>query len=248
MSCPRSLSQPANAGTVMAGRCADRHYVRMLDMTGPEDRRAVADPIRVALLNDYEIVLAGIAQILAAYPQRVRVVELDANTPVLNDVDIVLYDTFAQAQADALDLTVLPTDYAGKLVIFSWNNDAELTSAAVAAGATGYLSKGINAEQLVTALEQVHAGEHVHLATEGDHFGRWPGDSLGLSARESEVLALICQGLSNKQICQRAFLGMNTVKTYIRTLYRKIGVSTRTQAVLFGIDHGFAPDHRRITL
>ena len=59
------------------------------------------------------------------------------------------------------------------------------------------------------------------------------------------MLALICQGLSNQQITERAFLSINTVKSYVRTLYQKIGVESRTQAVLWGIDHGFRPDRVR---
>ena len=54
------------------------------------------------------------------------------------------------------------------------------------------------------------------------------------------MLTLITQGLSNQEIADRAFLGINTVKTYIRTAYRKIGAGSRTQAVLWGIQHGFA--------
>ena len=67
----------------------------------------------------------------------------------------------------------------------------------------------------------------------------------GLSPREAEVLALICQGFSNDEIADRAYLSINTVKTYVRTLYRKIGVESRTRALLWGIDHGFRPDRVR---
>ena len=74
----------------------------------------------------------------------------------------------------------------------------------------------------------------------------WPGRGEGLSEREAEILAFITQGLSNADVSARTYLWPNTVKSYIRTLYRKIGVASRTQAVLWGIDHGFAPDHHRI--
>jgi DNA-binding NarL/FixJ family response regulator len=74
----------------------------------------------------------------------------------------------------------------------------------------------------------------------------WPGRSEGLSDRESEVLALITQGLSNADVARLTYLSTNTVKSYIRTIYRKIGVGSRTQAVLWGIRHGFAPDRHRI--
>jgi DNA-binding NarL/FixJ family response regulator len=86
------------------------------------------------------------------------------------------------------------------------------------------------------------SGDSADPGAEDPAFGAWPGQALGLSERESEVLALICQGLSNDDITKRAYLSINTVKTYIRTLYRKIGVTSRTQAVLWGLDHGFEPD------
>ena len=64
--------------------------------------------------------------------------------------------------------------------------------------------------------------------------------------REAEVLALITQGRSNREIADVMYLSINTVKTYIRSAYRKIGVTGRPQAMLWGIDHGFQPDHDRI--
>ena len=73
-----------------------------------------------------------------------------------------------------------------------------------------------------------------------------PASTKGLTERESEILALITQGLSNAEVSARTFLSPNTVKSYIRTVYRKIGVSSRTQAVLWGVDNGFSPDHHRI--
>ena len=66
--------------------------------------------------------------------------------------------------------------------------------------------------------------------------------------RESEIIALITQGLSNQEIAERSYLSINSVKTYIRTAYRKIGVHRRSQAVAWGIAHGFLPTkarHRR---
>ena len=52
--------------------------------------------------------------------------------------------------------------------------------------------------------------------------------------------------MSNSQVAGLTFLSPNTVKSYIRTIYRKIGVESRTQAVLWGVHHGFTPDHHRI--
>ena len=72
-----------------------------------------------------------------------------------------------------------------------------------------------------------------------------PGKEHGLTAREAEIIALITQGLSNQEIAERSYLSINSVKTYIRTAYRKIGVTRRSQAVLWGIKHGFQPDVMR---
>ena len=83
------------------------------------------------------------------------------------------------------------------------------------------------------------------VAEPGLPLGVWPGQSQGLTARESEVLSLITQGLSNQEIADRCYLSINSVKTYIRTAYRKMGVTRRSQAVLWGLAHGFEPDHFR---
>ena len=76
--------------------------------------------------------------------------------------------------------------------------------------------------------------------------GVWPGREFGLTEREAEVLALITQGLSNQEIAERSYLSINSVKTYIRTAYRKIGVTRRSQAVVWGMKHGFEPDRVRV--
>ena len=75
--------------------------------------------------------------------------------------------------------------------------------------------------------------------------GGWRGRDPGLSAREAEVIALITQGLGNEEIASRTCVSINTVKSYIRAAYRKIGVDSRTRAVLWGVDHGFRPDSMR---
>lgn len=204
-------------------------------------------PIRVAIVNDYELVVVGIAGILSRFPDRVRVVELDTGMVPESDVDLVLYDSFGQPQGAALDISSVKGRTGAKVVVYSWNTQPELVEQSLVAGASGYISKGVSGEELVEQLERIHGGETVVTGPDDitGEVGRWPGDEHGLSPREAEVLALICQGLSNEEICDRAFLSINTVKTYVRTLYRKIEVDSRTQAVLWGVDHGFRPDHMR---
>lgn len=205
-------------------------------------------PVRVAINDDYEIVVAGVAALLAPYADRLEVVELDSNKATASNVDIVLYDTFGQDQGQHMDLRSLSVTGKPKVVVFSWNVQPELIHAAIATGAAGYLWKGMATADMVEALERVHAGETVtppEAARSDPAVGAWPGREFGLAAREAEVVALITQGLTNQEIADKVYLSINSVKTYIRTAYRKIGVQRRSQAVAWGLKNGFAPDHVR---
>ena len=216
-------------------------------MTPPEDR----SPILVALVDDYDVVLAGVANMLDRYRDRVLIAEIDANTALHDTVDIVLYDSFAQPESDYEEISALVANpRARRVVVYTWNFHPDLVDSARRQGVHGYLSKTLSARELVGALEAVHAGEMVistpppraRSATGLD----WPGRGEGLTDREAEILALITQGKSNADVATLTYLSPNTVKSYIRTIYRKIDVASRTQAVLWGVDHGFTPDVHRI--
>lgn len=207
----------------------------------------VADPppVRVALVNDYDLVVQGLRRMIEPFLDRIDLVELDSRRPVARPVDIVLYDTFAQDHTDRSKVEQILQDGSGdKVVLFSWNVHEDLVRGALDAGASGYLSKGMPASDLVAALEDIHRGEQVTDEREApeDAGTDWPGRAEGLSAREAEVLALITRGFTNDEIAKRTYLSINSVKSYIRGAYRKIGVTRRTQAVLWGIEHGFRPD------
>ena len=208
-------------------------------------------PILIALIDDYDIVLTGVAKMLDGYRDRVLVAEIDANTELTDAVDIALYDSFAQPESDHEEIDVLIKNPAARrVVVYTWNFHPDLIASARDQGAHGYLSKTLPARELVAALEAVHAGEIVV----SDHPKRarstpgldWPGKQEGLTDRESEILALITQGKSNADVARLTYLSPNTVKSYIRTVYRKIEVESRTQAVLYGVRNGFSPDHHRI--
>ena len=207
----------------------------------------MSHPLRIAIVDDYAVVIAGVASFLAA--ERIDVVETGASMPVLTDVDIVLFDTFGQVQGDGIDLEDFVRDSGAKVVIYSWNLQPEMIRDAVAAGARGYLSKVLTGPEIVAALERVMNGEIVILPgdneTSVDGAGDWPGRAAGLTPREAEILALITQGLTNQEIADRVYLSINSVKTYIRTAYRRIGVERRSQAVLWGVANGFEPDQLR---
>src|SRR4249919_3084706 len=110
-------------------------------------------PVRVAVVNDYELVVVGVAALLAPFRDRIQVVELDANLPVLKDVDVILYDTFGQVQGSGIDVDSLVDGGSAKVVVYSWNLQHQLVEDSFEAGASAYLSKGLEAEQLVVAIE-----------------------------------------------------------------------------------------------
>src|SRR5664279_488418 len=216
-------------------------------MTAPSRR----GPITVALVDDYDVVVLGVAQMFDRYRDRICIAEIDTNEPVHDVVDIVLYDSFAQPESDHHEISVLVGhSRARRVVVYTWNFHPDLVRTAREQGVHGYLSKTLAARDLVAALEAVHAGEIVvsdpppRARTNGDL--NWPGRGEGLTDRESEILALITQGKNNAEVAALTFLSPNTVKSYIRTIYRKIGVGSRTQAVLWGVANGFTPDHHRI--
>lgn len=203
--------------------------------------------LRLAIVDDYAIVVAGVAAMLA--DEHIDVVETGASTPVISDIDIVLFDTFGQIQDTGIDLEDFVRDSGAKVVVYSWNLSKQLIDDAIAAGASGYLSKVLTGRRIVTALERIMNGEIVVLAgnmeTSVGAEGDWPGRSAGLSPREAEVIALITQGLSNQDIADRAYLSINTIKSIVRSAYKKINVSSRSRAVLWGMQNGFEPDSLR---
>jgi len=207
----------------------------------------VSAPIRIAIVDDYAVVVAGVAAFLAS--QNIDVVETGASEPVISDVDIVLFDTFGQIEGVGIDLEDFVRDSGAKVVIYSWNLRPELIREALAAGARGYLTKILTGTEIVHALERIMSGEIVVITGDAETSvggaGDWPGRAAGLSPREAEIVALVTHGLSNQEIADRIYVSINTVKTNIRAAYRKMGVQTRSQAVLWGVKNGFEPDTLR---
>ena len=176
----------------------------------------------MALVDDYDVVVMGVANMFDNYRDRVVVAELDATMGVKDPVDIVLYDSFAQPESDHHEIGVLVANpCAHRVVVYTWNFHPDLVASAREHGAHGYLSKTLPARELVAALEAVHAGEMV--VSDAPARARsavgldWPGRGEGLSDRESEILALITQGKNNADVARLTYLSPNTVKSYIRT-------------------------------
>jgi two-component system, NarL family, response regulator LiaR len=206
----------------------------------PDEDHDARTPIRVALSNDYEIALLGLAQMVARHSDKVQIVDLTTLPKMPHEADIILFDTFGRLPDEDRKLRRVVEENTAKVVVYSWDDYPE--DAARRHGAVAYLHKSLNADDLVAKLVAIHEGlEPPDAPGVGEPLRTWPGQSLGLSERESEMLSFITRGLTNEEIARRAFLSINTVKTYIRTAYRKIGVETRAQAVAWGYRNGFLP-------
>jgi DNA-binding NarL/FixJ family response regulator len=136
---------------------------------------------------------------------------------------------------------LLANDSGAAVVVYTFEFEPGLVERALNAGVRGYLDKRDSGQRLVAALEKVAAGE-VAVSSGGTKLHRaeieWPGRAVGLSARESELLPLLAEGLKNNEIAEALYLSVNTVKTHLKDLYRKLGASNRAQAVAAAAEAG----------
>ncbi|WP_165764031.1 helix-turn-helix transcriptional regulator [Nocardioides sp. PD653] len=157
--------------------------------------------------------------------------------------DLVLYDPSGPARGGEAGLSDVVRTASARVVVFSWVAESDAVDRALALGAAGYLFKGLSAADLLASVLAIHGGDvvacrgHTGVGTPVPGTGEFASRT-GLTARESEVLLLIVDGLTNAEIAACRSLSINTVKTYIRNAYSKIGVSSRSQAVRWGLEQG----------
>jgi NarL family two-component system response regulator LiaR len=187
----------------------------------------VRPPLRVAVISPYRLIRVGAVGLLSAAPHRINVVETVASQDQPGPVDVVLYDLAGLSKV-------------GNTEVLHW-----LESATVVGLARDGRDDHLRLARLlgidVVVPEHVEAAELV--ASVERAAGRLPGptalkDGKTLTERELEVIRLVATGLSNSDIAAQLFLSINSVKTYIRTAYRKMGVTRRADAVLWSINHG----------
>jgi DNA-binding NarL/FixJ family response regulator len=193
-------------------------------------------PVRVTVADECELVSEGLAALLAPYDD-LTLVPPAPGGGLATFVDVTLHDTFSRVpiEEDTLDrLAHRPSG--GRLVVYTWNLQQGLVDVALAHGAAGCLSKCLPAEELSDALLRVAAGETVVRGVTNGSSAE--AERAALTPREAEVVGLIAAGLSNHDIANTTGLSINSVKSYIRGAYRKIHVTTRSQAVLWALRHG----------
>ncbi|XAS75696.1 response regulator transcription factor [Dermatophilaceae bacterium Sec6.4] len=214
---------------------------------------AATPAVRVFIVDDHEIVRRGISELLEAQPDVIVVGEagtaaealaripatcpqvaiLDARLPDGSGIDVCREIRSALPQIHVLILTSY--------------DDNDAIFAAVMAGASGYLLKEVRGSTIVEAVRQVAAGKSLldpavtkrllHRLREGEK-GVIDPQLEALTTREHEVLALIAEGLTNRQIGERLFLAEKTIKNYVSGIRAKLGLRSRTQAALYQTEHG----------
>jgi DNA-binding NarL/FixJ family response regulator len=211
----------------------------MISSTDPTDPRTA---IRVALLGGDELVRRGLEGML----RTLGGFELGTiKDRARNPVDIVLVEPFGAGSSDTTVQRAVSDPYIRRVAIYTWNHQPGIAHESLASGVSGYLSKSLSAAQLGRALRAIHVGEQVVAPLTPTMPARDVRSSSQvdlLTVRERETLAHIATGKSNDDIARHMRISVNSVKSYIRSAYRKVGVQSRSQAVLWAVTHGLGAE------
>jgi DNA-binding NarL/FixJ family response regulator len=204
--------------------------------------------IRVLLADDHAVVRAGLERLLETTDDiDVVATAADGEAAIAlateHRPDVVLMD-LSMPGLDGIEATrrIVADDADAQIVVLTSLSDHERIVAALEAGATGYLLKDAEPDELIRGIRAAARGE-APLAPKAaravlDTRVRQP--SVRLSAREREVLALVAEGLPNKLVARRLGISEKTVKTHLTNVFQQIGVTDRTQAVLWAQRNGLA--------
>ena len=213
------------------------------------------DIIRILLVEDHVVVREGTRQLLQAEPDLEVVGEAGDGEEAVKlatqvKPDVIIMDV-AMPKLSGIEATrqikaIMPS--VAVLILTGYDYDEYIFSL-LEAGAAGYLLKNISGDELVDAVRAVHSGEPVlHPAimnklmqqfkpSTGEPLTRRPMEML--SKREMEVLKLAATGMTNKDIGERLFISIRTVQAHLRSIFNKLGVGSRSEAILQGLKRGW---------
>lgn len=205
--------------------------------------------VRVAIVTDEDVVFRGLASVIEEMGVRVELLGRSGGLAVDPGVDVVLFDVAGLSAGDSDGLDWLVKETHAAVVAVARDLRPDLASRALEKGVDGVISMSAAATEIIDVITAAAsgdlAGDSDPAATDYTTNPARLGGAEGLSPREVEVLGLITMGLGNDDIASRLYLSINSVKTYIRSAYRKIGVGSRSQAIAWSVQHGFALDDLR---
>lgn len=209
------------------------------------------EPIRVLVVDDHPVVRQGLRSFLASREGIDVVGEAADGVAAVEEAarlrpDVVLLDLAMAGGGGLAAIGPIRRGGAGPavLVLTSFAGEDQVVPA-VQAGASGYLLKDVSPADLEAAIRTLHAGgslldPHVVGAVMGELASprSRPAGLEALTPREREVLALLGEGLSNRDVAARLVVSEKTVKTHVSAVLSKLGLADRTRAALFAVRHG----------
>jgi DNA-binding NarL/FixJ family response regulator len=215
-----------------------------------------ADPreqIRVVIVDDHRMVREGLKAMLSETHVEVvgeaenldqALVQIAEQAP-----EAVLLDVRLQGQSGIEACRVITERHPESAVVFlTVYEDEQYVFEALRAGAKGYMLKRATADDIERVLQSVREGMTVvdpaltgQIALRASRLSPghgWPGSEMGITQRESEVLRAIVDGLNNRAVAEKLFISEDTVKTHVRSIFRKLSVTDRSQAVALALREG----------
>jgi len=213
---------------------------------GPPE--AVGPAIRVLIVDDHPAVrrglrtfleLAGGLEVAGEAADGPAALELIAETTP----DVVLLDMVLPGMDGVEVLHELRRrELTARVLVVTSYNDRSRLLPAIRAGARGYLSKDVDPAALVAAVRSVHSGHLLLDPESASALVERPGEGSVLTARERQVLTLLAEGRSNREIARALVVAEKTVKTHVSSILLKLGLADRTQAALYAVRSGLATD------
>lgn len=198
-------------------------------------------PIRIILADDHPPLRAGLAAILNSHPEFQVVAEAGCGREVMESkeaADLYIMD-LRMPDGDGIQTikALIARDPAARVLVLTTFDNEEDIFHALESGARGYLLKDTTKEELIAAVLQIHQGErYLPQAVASRLADRLVRPSL--TPRELDVLRLVSRGRTNKEMASAMFISEETVKTHMKSLFQKLGVHDRAEAVSVSLQRG----------
>ncbi|MDD4875832.1 MAG: response regulator transcription factor [Dehalococcoidales bacterium] len=207
--------------------------------------------ITILIIDSYSIFRNGLKSIFEKHPECSVIGSAASSSEALNQLgdlkpDIIVIDIYTSEEEGVNTITLLQNKFPqSKFLVFTTSNKEEDFLQAITAGARGYLLKSVQDTELIECIRLMATGDVIIsplIAFRSlEEFGKLNNHKSGnnsLSPREREVLQLVAQGASNKEIATRCFVSETTAKAHLRRILEKLKVKNRAQAAALAVSHG----------